>query len=283
MKSKLLAIGLVLCLGTARADDTPRAAIGEAAPAFCLRDLDGQSHTLEQHTREGRIVVLEWFHPACPFVRKHHVTFDTLRQLRDAHGDKVAWFAIDSSSREARAEEAFLAERRRAKEALGLAYPLLLDPTGQVGRACGATHASQVFVVDAKGVLVYSGAIDDDPSAEGRGSTNHLEAALDAALDGKPVETPTTRPYGCPIEYAPPAPREEPPADDEPTPEGAAPDEPGGAAPDEGETGPEGKGEEPPPGSQGGESEGPMPDGAPAGEPAPDDPAPGGDQPETPG
>ena len=68
----------------------------------------------------------------------------------------------------------------------------------------GAKTTPQMYVIDPDGVLLYNGAIDDKPSARPaslEGAHNYLVAALDEAMAGKPVSTPTSRPYGCSVKY----------------------------------------------------------------------------------
>jgi peroxiredoxin len=189
----------LLALG-ARAQEMQHAQLGALAPDFSLKDTENTTHTLSDLTRRGKIVVLEWFDPDCPYVQKHHVRFDTWEKLWTRYRDQqVEFLAINSTRGD---EEAASLERNYdAREAMKIQYPLLLDPTGQVGRAYNATCSSQVAVIDRRGILVYTGAIDDDSSAQTRGSVNYLALALDAVLASRPVDTPTTRPYGCPIRY----------------------------------------------------------------------------------
>jgi hypothetical protein len=64
-----------------------------------------------------------------------------------------------------------------------------------------------MYVVNPQGVLIYNGAIDNKPStspADVVTATNHVSAALTEAMAGRPVTTPTTRPYGCSVKYARP-------------------------------------------------------------------------------
>ena len=50
---------------------------------------------------------------------------------------------------------------------------------------------------------MYAGAIDDDPRGEkGKEASNHVAAALDELLAGKPVTVANTTPYGCSVKYA---------------------------------------------------------------------------------
>jgi hypothetical protein len=81
----------------------------------------------------------------------------------------------------------------------------LLDPDGKVGHAYGARTTPHMFVIDPKGVLIYAGGIDNKPSpnpADIATATNYVTTALDEAMAGKPVTTPTARPYGCSVKYA---------------------------------------------------------------------------------
>ena len=57
---------LILISGLALA----QVASDQAAPNFTLTDTNGQKHSLSDY--KGKFVVLEWFNPDCPFVKKHY-------------------------------------------------------------------------------------------------------------------------------------------------------------------------------------------------------------------
>jgi hypothetical protein len=81
----------------------------------------------------------------------------------------------------------------------------LLDPTGVVGKAYGATNTPHMYIVDKAGLLVYAGAIDDRPTtrrADVQGAHNYVRAALEDMATGRAVQTPVTRAYGCTVKYA---------------------------------------------------------------------------------
>ena len=46
------------------------AALGQSAPDFTLKDEQGKEHRLSSY--KGKVVVLEWTSPKCPFVRRHY-------------------------------------------------------------------------------------------------------------------------------------------------------------------------------------------------------------------
>ena len=81
---------------------------------------------------------------------------------------------------------------------------MLLDPTGAAGKSYGAKTTPHMFVIDREGKLIYMGGIDDkrtpDP-ADVPGARNHVRAALEEAMAGKPVSVPTSPPYGCSVKY----------------------------------------------------------------------------------
>ena len=79
-----------------------------------------------------------------------------------------------------------------------------LDEPGAVGRAYAAKTTPQMVLIDPAGTVVYNGAIDDKRSANVAdipGARNHLKAAIEEVMAGKPVSQPATTPYGCTIKY----------------------------------------------------------------------------------
>jgi hypothetical protein len=87
-----------------------------------------------------------------------------------------------------------------------MGHPLLLDESGAVGRAYGATNTPHMFVVDRDGRLAYAGAIDNSPDGErrapsGGGLVEYVSAALEDLGAGRPVRTPRTKAYGCSVKY----------------------------------------------------------------------------------
>jgi peroxiredoxin len=180
-----------------------KAAVGSAAPEFTLSDLDGHQVTLSSF--KGKTVVLEWFNPGCPFVRKAH-TVGSLKETPGralAHG--VVWLAVNSAAPGKQGAGAD-ANRKVAAE-FGMKYPVLLDESGAVGHAYGATNTPNMFVIDPQGTLVYRGAIDNSPDGEMQSPTdgklvNYVDEALGALKAHAPVKMPETKAYGCSVKYA---------------------------------------------------------------------------------
>ncbi len=186
--------GSLLIAAGSFAADNAAADPGSKAPSFTLKDEVGRSVSLDDY--KGKVVVLEWINPECPFVQRHYKA-KTMSTLADKFaGQGVVWLAIDSSKSNTPEKSA------QWKSQHGLKYPILQDPTGAVGRAYSAKTTPQMFVINDQGVIVYNGAIDDDRSGSKPSPTNYVANALEQTLGGKAVSTPQTKPYGCSVKYA---------------------------------------------------------------------------------
>ena len=181
---------------------TINAIVGSPAPDFTLKDLDGKDVSLASF--KGKTVVLEWFNPGCPFVKKAHGVGSLVDTAQRHTANGVVWLAINSGGAGKQGNE--LAMNVDAAKTWKLAHPILRDESGAIGKAYGATNTPHMFVIDKTGTVVYGGAIDNSPDAEGQSPTsgklvNYVDAALSALAAGTPVETHDTKAYGCSVKY----------------------------------------------------------------------------------
>ena len=177
---------------------TTAAKVGAPAPAFTLKDTDGK--TINLADLKGKVVVLEWFNPECPFVKKHHEKFNTMVDTYNAFKDKgVVWVAINSGA--AGQEGAGLEKSKKAAADWKLPYPVLLDESGATGKAYGAKTTPHMYIINTDGVLAYAGAIDNDRSADKAGTVNYVKQALTQVLAKETVTEAETKPYGCSVKY----------------------------------------------------------------------------------
>ncbi len=176
--------------------------IGKPAPDFTAESASGKTVKLSDY--KGKLVVLEWTNPNCPFVRKFYGAGKMQEYQAAATKKGIIWLSINSSAEGhegyvvAEGANAFITERK-AK-----ASEYLLDSAGTIGHLYGAKATPHMFVIDKTGALAYAGAIDDKPTPHPEdiaAAHNYVTAALDALMAGKPVEMPTTQAYGCPVKY----------------------------------------------------------------------------------
>ncbi len=190
MKTWLLAaVAIVGLSARAQAD----AQVGKPAPEFKAMDQDGKPQTFSQY--KGKIVVLEWTNPGCPFVQRHYRA-ETMEKLSTKLAkDNVVWLAVNSTA------ENTAADTKKWMKDQGFAYPTLQDNDGAIGHAYGAKSTPHMFVIDKNGVLRYAGAIDNDPRGKAAAPTNHVDQAVAALLSGKDPPVASTEPYGCSVKY----------------------------------------------------------------------------------
>ncbi len=199
MKKTLIAFSTILAT---LAVSVAQPEIGKPAPDFTLKDSDGKEHKLSDF--KGKTVVLEWVNVGCPFVKKHYDSGNMQNLQKSAKELGVVWLSVCSSAPGKQGNETPGAGAAKVKEQGGAATAYLLDEDGTVGKLYEAKTTPQMFIVDKEGTLVYEGAIDDKPTADAAsidGAVNYVKNALVEVMDGKPVTTPSTKPYGCSVKY----------------------------------------------------------------------------------
>ncbi|HEX4124156.1 MAG TPA: redoxin domain-containing protein [Tepidisphaeraceae bacterium] len=171
------------------------AALGTPAPSFSLVDQNGKTVSLADF--KGKVVVLEWTNPQCPFVQRHYREKTMTTLASDFAPKGVVWIAINSSSGDTTATNLDWAKQN------DVTYPILDDSKGTVGHEYNAKSTPDMFIINTDGNIVYSGAIDNDPDGDkGAARVNYVKQALDEVLAGKTVSVPETKSYGCHVRYA---------------------------------------------------------------------------------
>lgn len=183
--------------------DAPKAEVGKPAPDFTLKDLDGKETKLSSF--KGKTVVLEWFNPGCPFVKKSH-TKGSLKEAAAKHAKSgVVWLSINSGAQGK--QGAGVEANREGAKLFSMTNPILLDESGAVGTQYGATNTPHIMVVDPAGNLAYRGAVDNSPDGEGEAPAggklvSYADEAIAAVAAGKAPATAETKAYGCSVKYA---------------------------------------------------------------------------------
>src|SRR5579862_700831 len=193
---------LVAAALTAAGSHAQTAKVGATALAFSATDSNGKTEALDQF--RGKYVVLEWHNQGCPYTRKHYESGNMQSLQKEWTAKGVVWFTVISSAPGEQGyvtpsqENAYLEKMHASPSAV------LMDSDGKVGRLYNAKTTPQMVVIDPEGNLIYDGAIDNKPTPDVddiRGADNYVNDALTAAMAGKPVATPFTRPYGCSVKY----------------------------------------------------------------------------------
>jgi len=176
-----------------------------------LVDLNGKQHTLGAY--KGKTVVLAFWSSQCPYMKlgspriqavhtdyaKQDVVVLGICSNKGELGLQPDWKDVNPEDKEALPYPAL---RKHLKKG-GYTYPILADHGNVVADLFRARTTPHCYVIDAKGILRYQGAVDDDPRGKkGADARSYLREALDAVIAGQAVTTPNTKPYGCSIKRA---------------------------------------------------------------------------------
>jgi len=174
--------------------------VGAKVPDFTATDVSGKPVKFSSFA--GKTVVLEWINPDCPVCRNVTEKGLVKKMIADAKAidPNVVFLMVNSTA-------SMASEPKKSSEYLAShgvePNAALVDGDGKVGHLFGARTTPHLFVVDAKGTLVYSGAIDDSADrGETAGKTNYVINALTQLKAGQAVSPSTTKAYGCSVKYA---------------------------------------------------------------------------------
>jgi peroxiredoxin len=123
-----------------------RIALGEPAPRFELRGVDGRTHALEDYREQPVAVVFSCCH--CPYVVAWE---DRLNAVAGDYSGRAGFVAINSNAGYLGDSFDDMQERAREKN---FVFPFLFDETQDVAHAYGAARTPEVFVFDASHRLV---------------------------------------------------------------------------------------------------------------------------------
>lgn len=197
MKKTLLAAAFILFAGATGAVE-----MGKPAPDFSVQDISGHAQSLGAY--KGKVIVLEWNNPGCPFVHKHYDTGNMQKLQAYAKGKGVVWLTVNSGAAGMEGNETSAEAAAQVKAVGGHETAYILDPHGTLGHLYGAKATPHMFVIGKDQALVYAGAIDNKPTtdhADVKDADNYVRDAIDATLAGKAVAVSSTRAYGCSVKY----------------------------------------------------------------------------------
>lgn len=196
MKTRNVSILLVLVLmaaGVVFANEVPAPpAIGSTIEEFTLPDVDGTERSLKSLAGKKGTVLL-FIAVQCPVSNAYNERMEKLAQDYKAKGINV--IGINSNvAEDGAACKAHASENK-------LTFTILKDPGNKIADKLGASVTPEAYFLDASNKLVYHGRIDNSRNAA-QVETPDLRNALDAVLDGKPVEKTEAKAFGCSIKRA---------------------------------------------------------------------------------
>jgi len=174
--------------------------LGDTAPDFKLRGVDGKTYSLESFS-SARALAVVFMCNHCPYVI---AVQDRINQLAKKYASQgVALIGINSNDPVKYPDDNFAAMQARSKEQ-GYIFPYLFDDTQSTAKAYDAVCTPDPFVferVSDQFLLRYHGRIDDnwkDPKSVKR---QELAEALDCILSNRAVNPDQLPAMGCSIKW----------------------------------------------------------------------------------
>jgi peroxiredoxin len=182
-------------------------AIGQQAPDFKLKGIDGKIYTLESFSK-AKVLVIIFSANHCPTAQAYEDRIIAITRDYQSRGVQVV--VISSNSNEAlnlselgytdlgdTYEEMII----RANEKK-FNFPYLYDGDDQkTALAYGPVATPHSFVFDSSGKLKYEGRIDAFEKP-GTGNGEDLRHAIQAVLEGKNPDPSTTKVFGCSMKWS---------------------------------------------------------------------------------
>ena len=168
-------------------------AVGDKAPVFSLKNVDGNMVSLADYEGKGAIVVFTCNH--CPFSVLYE---DRIIEMQKKYADTYPVIAINPNSPEAEPEDGYEEMIVRAKEK-EFNFPYLFDDGQKIYPQYGANRTPHVFLLDKAHNVRYIGAIDDSARDASGVKVNYVDDAINALNAGKDPEPNFTKAIGCTI------------------------------------------------------------------------------------
>jgi peroxiredoxin len=174
-------------------------ALGTVAPDFTLTDVVSGKTICRDDYRGKKALLVMFICAHCPFVK--HIERELAKLGKDYAAQSLGIVAISSNDATTHPADSPAGLKQQA-ETFGFVFPYLYDQTQTVARAYDAACTPDFYLFDADFSLVYRGQFDASRPGNGVPVTGKdLRAAIDLALDGKPVPASQSPSIGCNIKW----------------------------------------------------------------------------------
>lgn len=174
--------------------------VGDKAPAFNLKNIDGKMYSFENikdangNAPKGYVVTFTC--NTCPYAVMYEDRLIELHNTLSAKGYPVV--AIQPNDPMVQEGDSFAKMQQRAKEK-GFPFLYLMDEGQAIYPQYGASRTPEIYLVDANHVVRYHGAIDDNAQDAEAVTVNYVEKAVEAIDNGQEPNPADVKAIGCTI------------------------------------------------------------------------------------
>ena len=162
---------------------------------YKMKDITGKELTLNDVKQEKGLLVI-FSCNTCPYVK---LSESRIKEYTDyCLENKIGAILINSNEAQ-RSEDDSFEEMQKYYNQQKLKCCYAVDEKSQLANAFGAGRTPQCFLFNAKGQLIYKGAIDDNVKDPGAVKAPYLKDALNALLKNETPKVQATKSIGCTI------------------------------------------------------------------------------------
>ncbi len=159
------------------------------AENFTLKDFNGKTHSLSDY-KNSKAIVIMFISTECPISNAYNTRM--VKIYNQFKNKDVVFLAINSNKQENSEIIKKHADQNRFE------FTILKDNENKIADKFNATVTPEIFILNNNLDVLYHGRIDDSRKEESV-TQNDLENALNEVLQGRKVQTPVTKAFGCTI------------------------------------------------------------------------------------
>ena len=160
-----------------------------------MKDISGKEISIKDASQKNGVLVM-FSCNTCPYVIRNQSRTKAIAAF--ARQNQIGVILLNSNEAEREGDDSFSAMQAYAKQQ-GYDFFYAVDTNSKLADAFGATRTPEVYLFDAKGILQYKGAIDDNPVDVNSVKRVHVKEAISEMVNGKTVSVKESRSMGCGI------------------------------------------------------------------------------------
>ena len=168
---------------------------GDVAPEFSLKGIDDNTHSLNDYSKKGLLVIFMCNH--CPFVK---AKIEAIKEIHNKFKDDISIVGINSNDSIKYPDDDFESMKNVAKEK-GLEIDYLADETQEIAKKYGAVCTPDPFLFDSEKKLVFHGRIDDAMNPEAEVTEKVMINNIEKFLSDQKIEKDFDPSIGCSIKW----------------------------------------------------------------------------------
>lgn len=172
--------------------------IGSYAPDFELLGIDEQVHHLYRYLKQWKGVGVVFLCHDCSHVLWY---VERLKKLQAQFKNQGFTLVGINANYLSRYHEQSLKNMKEFARKNQLNFPYIWDATQDVARSFGVQKTPKAFVIDERGIIRYSGAIDDNAEKPDAVKGNYLQNAIAAFLNGEDIFPKSTAVIGSDLKW----------------------------------------------------------------------------------